>query len=341
MVEALAKPIDGQDDAYKRWNDMAESMANKALSFGRDNPDMSHVRTETAGELLLSDRQKETIRNAVSHPAFKFETADGKPFYTEEKLKELYSAMAGLMQRVETEHKDLSVPERIETILAEDEDTYKFSRAYTDITTRTAYSLLCGDKKGSNCIGFGETCCSLLDLYGYEAAPVISRLNKRGLSAHYVTAYRDTDGNVKILDPERKRSCSNPEKQFNLTAYQVSIRYAVPDEDYCQNKFDPETGKSPIFDDFFSGKPDGLVRKPIESITISPESEEARRMNLFEEQSDGSDPRIELSEKSMNPEKQRILDEAIAKTLEPLYEASLAMKPKREFEEDVYEEKIG
>ena len=87
MVEALAKPIDGQDDAYERWNDMAESMANKTLSFGRDNPDMSHVRTETAGELLLSDRQKETIRNAVSHPAFKFETADGSPFIPRKSLR--------------------------------------------------------------------------------------------------------------------------------------------------------------------------------------------------------------------------------------------------------------
>ena len=182
--------------------------------------------------------------------------------------------------------------------------------------------MLCGEKKGSNCIGFAETCCILLDLNGYEATPVISRLNKKGVAPHYVTTFRDDDGKVRILDPERRRSCAEPEKLFNLTAYHASLAFANPDDDFCANKIGA-SGIGPAFDEFFADKPAELVRRPIDQISIVPGSDQDKAIHIFEEVEEGKKPRIELHESSMSDAKKAILDNAISEALEPVYAKSL------------------
>lgn len=281
----------------------------------------SQAEIVTAGEIQDSDRAKRIIGAVVKHPAFEFTTKDGTPFYTKEKLKELYNEIAILQDRVQKEHQELPIPKRIETIIAEDEENYKFNSNYDDLAARTAHNLLCGEKTGSNCIGFAETCCILLNLNGIKAAPIISRLNKKNVACHYVTTYEKGDGTIGILDPERKRSCAEPEKQFNLSAYHASLRYATPDEDFCKIKT-AKRAIGPIFDEFFAEHPEKTIKKPIDFINIEPGSPVDQRYHIFEEGTDPENPRLNLKESSMNKEKQIVIDQAISAAVKQAFAES-------------------
>lgn len=275
---------------------------------------------------MLTIEQKEIVKRTLSHPAFDFITSSGQHFYTNDKLEVLYLALEIMLSKIDTLHLDKSIPERIETIITEGvpEMPCQFSSYYSSgidentkvfpddrLPGRTAYGLLCTDD-GSNCIGFSETCCLLLNLKGYQATPIISKLLKGNQTAcHYVTGVVDDNGSVRIIDPERKRSCSELEKQWSLTAYQASIRYAVPDEDFCREKIG-SNGLGPNFLEFTAREGKSFVY-PIDYI-------KSNYPQILNENN-----QLNLGNSSITPEIQMILDEAIAVSVAPIYEQSKAM----------------
>ena len=275
---------------------------------------------------MLTIEQKEIVKRTLSHPAFSFTNSSGQPFYTDDRLEILYLALEIMLSKIDTLHLDKPMPERIETIIAEGvpEMPCQFSSYYSSgidentkvfpddrLPGRTAYGLLCTDD-GSNCIGFAETCCLLLNLKGYQATPIISKLLKGNQTAcHYVTGVVDDNGNVRIIDPERKRSCSEPEKQWSLTAYQANIRYAIPDEDFCREKIGPN-GLGPNFIEFTSREGKFFVC-PMDYIR-------SNYLQILDENG-----RLDLRSGSITPEIQAVLDEAIAVSVAPVYEQSRAM----------------
>ena len=279
---------------------------------------------------MLTNEQKATIQKTLSHPAFAFSDSKGKIFYTQERLEILYEAIEILLSKIDTMYLDKPIPERIETIIAEGlpEFPCQFSSYYSSgidentkvfpddrLAGRTAFGLLCTED-GSNCIGFAETCCLLLNLKGYEATPIISKLLKGNQTAcHYVTGVVDDKGMVRIIDPERKRSCSEPEKQWSLTAYQANIRYAVPDADFCREKIGPN-GLGPSFIEFTSREGKSFVC-PMEYIKeVYPQ--------ILDEKG-----RINLKSEAITPELQAILEEAISASVAQVYSQSMEMDIQR------------
>ncbi len=271
------------------------------------------------GEFIDRESFFYLVDTITDHPAFSFEASGQPKEYDEEKKEELYAAVSELKHRVDSERLELEIPDRIEAILAEDEVAYPFNNDYHDITARTAHGLLCGG--GANCVGFSEVCCIMLNLYGYEPTPMLSRLNKRGAACHYVTCFRNKDGGIEILDPERRRSCSEPEKQYSLTAYQGSLRYAVPTMDISRVKIGGAGGIGPAFDDYFSDKQDQVV-KPM-TIMVRRLERENDDIDMYERETEAT--RINLKESSMSSQKSRILAEAISDSLVSHYEESLTM----------------
>lgn len=275
---------------------------------------------------MLTMEQKEIVKRTLSHPAFAFTTSSGQNFYTDDKLETLYSALEIMLLKIDTLHLDKPIPERIETIIAEGvpEMPCQFSSYYSSgidentkvfpddrLSGRTAYGLLCTDD-GSNCIGFSETCCLLLNLNGYQATPIISKLLKRNQTAcHYVTGVIDDNGSVRIIDPERKRSCSEPEKQWSLTAYQANIRYAIPDEDFCREKIG-SNGLGPNFIEFTSREGKSFVY-PMDYIR-------SNYSQILDEKGN-----LDLRSASITSEIQIILNEAISTSVTSIYEQSMAM----------------
>lgn len=275
---------------------------------------------------MLTPEQKDIVLGTLAHPAFAFDDSTGTPFYTEERLEILYQALEIMLEKINELHTDLPLPDRIETIIAEGlpEMPCQFSSYYSSgidehttsfpddrLPGRTAYGLLCTDD-GANCIGFAETCCLLLNLTGHKATPIISKLLKGNQTAcHYVTGVLDENGNLRIIDPERKRSCAEVEKQWSLTAYQVNIRYAVPDEDFCREKIGA-TGLGPNFLEFTS-------RDGKEAITPM-DYVRANYPQILD-----ANGRLDLRSAAITPEIQAILDEAIAKTVTGVYQRSIAM----------------
>ncbi len=280
---------------------------------------------------MLTFEQKEIVKKTLSHPAFAFTDSTGKQFYTEDRLETLYSALEIILSKIDTLYLDKPIPERIETIIAEGlpEMPCQFSSYYSSgidentkvfpddrLAGRTAYGLLCTDD-GSNCIGFAETCCLSLNLKGYQATPIISKLLKGNQTAcHYVAGVVDDNGNVKIIDPERKRSCSEPEKKWSLTAYQANIRYTVPDEDFCREKIGPN-GLGPNFIEFTSREGKSFVC-PMNYIREN-------HPQILDENG-----RLDLRNSAITPEIQAILDEAISASVAHVYEQSLGMNMEQE-----------
>ena len=275
---------------------------------------------------MLTFEQKEIVKKTLSHPAFAFTDSTGTPFYSDDRLEVLYTALDIMLSKIDTLHLDQPLPERIETVIAEGvpEMPCQFSHYYSSgidentkvfpddrLAGRTAYGLLCTND-GSNCIGFAETCCLLLNLKGYHATPIISKLLKGDQTAcHYVTGVLDDNGNVKIIDPERKRSCSEPEKQWSLRAYQANIRYTLPDEDFCREKIGPN-GLGPNFIEFTSRDGKSFVC-PMDYIRNNyPQILDKNGM-------------LDLRLSAITPEIQVILDEAISASVTYLYEQSLEM----------------
>lgn len=277
------------------------------------------------GEFIDRDTFSRLVKKITHHPAFSFENSGQPKEYDESQMEELYSAIGKLKERVDSEHSELDVPDKLETILAEDEQSYPFNSNYQDITARTAHGLLCG--KGGNCIGFSEVCCIMLSQYGYKPTPVLSRLNKSGAACHYVTCFENKNGEIEILDPERKRSCDEPEKLFSLTAYQGSLRYAVPTQDFSMVKIGGNNGIGPAFDDYFSDKQDQVVKPMI--LMMKKLQRESDDVNMYEKETTMS-TRINLKANSMSSRKKELLDRVISDTLRPIYEQSLALMSEKE-----------
>lgn len=275
---------------------------------------------------MLTFEQKETVNKVLMHPAFNFTDSTGKQFYDEEKLEVLYQAVELMLQKIDTTHTELPMVDRIETIISEGlpEFPCQFSKYYSNgidentksfpddrLAGRTAFGLLCTDD-GSNCIGFAEATCILLNLKGYEATPIISKLLKGNQTAcHYVTGVVDDNGLVRIVDAERKRSCDEPEKQWDLTAYQTNIMYAIPDEDFCKEKIGPQ-GLGPNFIEFTSRNGKQAI-KPIESLR-------ANFPQVLDEQG-----RLNLSKSAMTPEMKQLLNHVISDSVSMVYQQSLNM----------------
>lgn len=280
-----------------------------------------------SGEAIDRDIFISTVHKIINHPGFSFEESGQPAEYDDKKLDELYKAISQFKERVDNDEKylGLEIPDRIETILAEDEEKYPFNNNYQDITARTADGLFNG--RGANCIGFAETCCIMLSLYGYKPTPVLSRLNKSGAACHYVTCFENKDGKVEILDPERKRSCSEEEKQYDLTAYQGSLRYAVPSKEFSRIKIGGPNGIGPAFDDYFGSRQDQVVR-PMNLMTKKL-SRENDNIGMYEQET-VKPLRVNLKAASMNARKKELLDVVISDTLQPIYEQSLALMSESE-----------
>ena len=99
--------------------------------------------------------------------------------------------------------------------------------------------------------------------YEEDSAKVEKVLNEIKTKMDHSMPEMSEDGEIEILDPERKRSCDEPEKLFSLTAYQGSLRYAVPTQDFSRVKMSGNSGIGPTFDDYFSDKQDQVVRPMI------------------------------------------------------------------------------
>ena len=303
-----------KQEAYERIGDEVPFMGTSGIASEQSKP----------GEFVDRDAFSSLVRRITRHPAFSFEDSGQPQEYDDERMEELYSAISKLKRRVDSEHLELDIPDRLETILAEDEQSYPFSHDYQDITARTAHGLLCG--KGANCIGFSEVCCIMLSLYGYKPVPVLSRLNKRGAACHYVTCFENKDGEIEILDPERKRSCSEPEKRYSLTAYQGSLKYAVPTRDFSKVKIGGERGIGPAFDDYFSDKQDQVVEPLI--LLMKKLKREFDNVGMYEKET--TPTRINLKANSMSAQKRRILEGTLSDALRPIYEQSLAAMSEKE-----------
>jgi len=265
---------------------------------------------------MLTPDQKATVVRVLGHPAFKFTDSSGNDFYTEERLQTLYDALEILLEKVDNSYLDLPIPSRIQQILCDGTEEFpcNFDRIYASdlddeskvfpdarLQGRTAFGLLCTDQ-GSNCIGFCEASCLLLHLKGYEASPIISKLLKSNQSAcHYVTAVVDDDGLTCVIDAERLRSCREPEKSWNLLAYQSSIMYALPSEDFCAEKIGPK-GLGPDFLELVN-RPGNNVYRPLEYI-----SNNYNEMVL-------ESGRLDLTEAGMTPEKYANLRVALSNTV--------------------------
>lgn len=274
---------------------------------------------------MLTPEQKDKVAVVLGHPAFKFSDSVGNAFYTEEKLETLYEALEILLNKVDTCHLDMAIPDRIQQILCEGTEEFpcNFDRIYTSdlddeakvfpdgrLQGRTAFGLLCTEQ-GANCIGFCEASCLLLNLKGYEAAPIISKLLKSNQSAcHYVTAVVDDDGLTAIVDPERLRSCREPQKCWNLLAYQSSIMYALPTEDFCVEKIGPK-GLGPDFLEL-AGRPGHNVYRPLDYIVS----------NYSEMVSESG--RLDLSEANMTAEKKANLRVSLSNTVSHIAAMSFA-----------------
>lgn len=283
---------------------------------------------------MLTTEQKEKIKLTLNHPAFKFQDSKGTEFYTEDKLEVLYSAIEILLTKMHTTHLDLPMPERVQEILCEGTQEFpcNFDRVYTSdldenskkfpderLQGRTAYGLLCTDT-GANCIGFCEASCLLLSLEGYQASPLISKLLKSNQSAcHYVTAVVDDNGLTQIIDPERLRSCREPQKQWSLLAYQCSIMYTVPGEDFCAEKIGPR-GLGPDFVEYVS-RPGHSFVKPVEELKQT-------HPELLDESG-----RLAMSDSLMTGEREVICRMQLSKSVENLaqysYDCTLGMEQAR------------
>ena len=77
-----------------------------------------------------------------------------------------------------------------------------------------------------------------------------------------------------------------------------------------------------------------MTRGPIDRITIEPGSEDDKTLELYEEMSGDGGARLELREKSMNPNKKRLFDAAISETLKPIYRASVNMMESHQGRDD-------
>lgn len=304
----------GDNPLYEAYKDIDDTTSFADLA----SPTLAPEQTKT-GEFIDRESFFKLVETITQHPAFSFEASGLAKEYDEAKMEELYEAIHTLKERVDSEHLELEMPDRLEAILAEDEESYPFNHDYRDVSARTAYGLLCG--KGGNCISFSEVCCIMLNLYGYKPTPVLSRLNKRGAACHYVTCFENKDGEVEILDPERRRSCSEPEKQYSLTAYQGSLRYAVPTMDFSRVKIGGAGGIGPAFDDYFSDKPEQVV-KPI-TLMMQRLEREADDIGMYEAQTEAT--RINLKANSMNSRKSELLERVISDILRPIYERSSAL----------------
>ena len=265
---------------------------------------------------MLTLEQKEKVMFVLGHPAFKFSDSCGETFYTPERLEVLYSAIEILLEKVDSSYFDLPIPARIQQILCDGTEEFpcNFDRIYTSdlndeatifpderLQGRTAFGLLCTEQ-GANCIGFCEASCLLLNLKGYEATPLISKLLKSNQSAcHYVTAVVDDDGLTCIIDPERLRSCREPQKCWSLLAYQSSIMYSLPTQDFCEEKIGPR-GLGPSFLELVA-RPGHVCCRPLDGL-VSSNSE-------FISESG----RLDLSEVSMTPTKERCLRENLSNTV--------------------------
>lgn len=284
---------------------------------------------------MLTIEQQQIVKEVLSHPAFNFQNYDGNDFYNEEKLNMLYQAVELMLQAVDSRHTDIPFPERIQYIIAEGVANFpcNFNNIYntigknckdtnktfpeSELYGRTAYGLLCTEY-GSNCIGMTEACCILLNLKGYEATPLISKLLKGNQTfCHYVTAVADDDGNVVVIDPERFRSCSEPEKQWSLIAYQASILYFSPDQDFCKEKL--QYGLGPDFLEYTSRLGKGYSR-PLTYI----EQEYPEILN--------SDGRLNLESKAVTFDIEAKLRQAISVSVQKEYEQSLQMMSVRSSE---------
>lgn len=306
----------GDNPLYEAYKGIDETTSFADLASPTQTTAPEQTKT---GEFINRESFSKLVETITQHPAFSFEASSLAKEYDEAKMEELYEAIRTLKERVDSEHFELEVPDRLEAILAEDEESYPFNNDYRDVSARTAHGLLCG--KGGNCIGFSEVCCIMLNLYGYKPAPVLSRLNKRGVACHYVTCFENKDGEIEILDPERRRSCSEPEKQYSLTAYQGSLRYAVPTMDFSRVKIGGTGGIGPAFDDYFSDKPEQVV-KPM-TLMMQRLERESDDIGMYEAQTEAT--RINLKANSMNARKLELLERVISDALRPIYERSSAL----------------
>lgn len=287
----------------------------------------SSAEKNTSPEIIDRDKFIILVQKITNHPGFSFEESGQPKEYDDKRISELFEAVSKFKDRVDSDlnYSHLDIPDRIESILADDEKSYPFNNDYGDTTARTAHGLFYGN--GANCIGFSELCCMMLNMYGYKPTPVLSRLNKSGAACHYVTCFENKDGKIEILDPERKRSCDEKEKLYSLTAYQGSLRYAVPSREFSKIKIGGPNGIGPSFDDYFSDKQDQVVR-PMTSI-MHKLDRDSDDMAMYEKETTNS-LRINLKANSMSARKKYLLEDAISDTLRPIYEQSLALMPEKE-----------
>ena len=110
-------------------------------------------------------------------------------------------------------------------------------------------------------------------------------------------------------------------KQYSLTAYQGSLRYAVPTMDFSRVKIGGTGGIGPAFDDYFSDKPEQVV-KPM-TLMMQRLERESDDIGMYEAQTEAT--RINLKANSMNARKLELLERVISDVLRPIYERSSAL----------------
>lgn len=228
---------------------------------------------------MLKPEEKEKVKVVLSHPAFHFQDSKGNEFYTQNKLEELYEALEQIIIQMDEKYSNLPIPERVQQILCNGTSDFpcNYDQVYASeydaeatifpderLQGRTAYGLLCTNA-GATCTGFCEASCLLLTLKGYQVAPLLCKLLKPTQRVcHYVAGMIDQDGQVKVIDAERLRSCMEPEKNWSLLAYQCSLYYTIANDFFAKEKIG-KTGLGPRFFDYID-RPESICVYPIKMV---------------------------------------------------------------------------
>ena len=236
---------------------------------------------------MLSIEQKNIILNVLSNPVFKFD------FYNEKKLEELYNSVEKLLNNIN----EINIIDNIQNILSKGTIEFPCNYKYTkDKKNKTSYGLLCDD--GADSLGFSEISSILLNLKGYNAVPVVSKLPNME-QCYFSTLVEDDLGFIKVITPERKRFCDK--NGYNLLSYQSNMTYAVPNLELCDNE--KETDFSKFKFDVIS-KPYEEIRKNY-SILLT------------------KDGRLNIKDSDVTPQIKGVLKQVLSDSVSNIYNKSL------------------
>ncbi len=220
---------------------------------------------------VLKQKIKAAVLRVTEDPVHKHtkEGSDKNCLYTESDYTELEDKVYQIIKAYKLD--DPKIPEETKTVIVNDYlmNNVQIKHDYFDafltripqipeseLPSRTAHAALV--KGATMCAGYAEACRVLLESLGINTKTLLSKLpgqDKRLL--HYVTMATLSNGEVKLLDPEREASCLK--KGFDFKKYQSSMEYMIPNEEFDSQKIGNDGIGIQVMDYISSAKqsPDG------------------------------------------------------------------------------------